>query len=68
MIHRGADVRVPHHFLLHTYRSSDGIEPSPVCIAERMRAEMSDASGFAGIGQILPDPGVAHRLTALLPG
>jgi hypothetical protein len=32
-----------------------------------MRAEMSDARGFAGLRQVLPYPGVADRLTAELP-
>jgi hypothetical protein len=42
-VHRGADVRVPHQFLLHAYRSTERIQPSAMSVAERVRTDVTDA-------------------------
>src|SRR4029077_18253622 len=38
-VHRGADVRVPHQFLLHGYRRSNRIKPCPVAVPHRVSTE-----------------------------
>jgi hypothetical protein len=69
-VHRGSDVRVAHEPLLHSYRSSYGVQPTTVSVAERVRTDVTDASFCRCFSERLPHsagPGLEGRATTLLP-
>ena len=53
-IHRGADIRVAHEFLLHLHRSPRFIKQGPERVAERVPADTSDTTANACGNNVTP--------------